>query len=225
MSFVDVNVQIMPISELKAVIDTGMAELRTMFAGSQFSPSVQQAALGMLQRKFNSLLYKVEVGTAALIAGINQATEKALEELIDATPVSQSRILYYKGTHRNHGATKAAWHRAVWGSANNITYSFNNRYAFRVRTVEHGFSRPARHRMEPYPPDPSKMMGMAWQMSADEKKKVAYFLPALPRIEGLFFVAKTKGRLADELKNIDTKNKHSNVEAYSVAFGKEYSTI
>ena len=208
--------------EAKKILDEGRQLARTLLKQQNASRQRIAAVDARLKATFNVLLNKAMAETAALTATIESSANEILTELIEATPVSQTRVIYYKGTHSNHGATKASWKLKVGGSASKHKLVFTNRYPDRVKYVEHGFARPAKHRALPYPPKPPLLMGMAWQMSTDDKKKVRYYIPPLPRIPGLFFVAKAKNKLHSQLQHLYETSGLALIDSYSVEFGADY---
>ena len=131
--------------------------------------------------------------TNATLAAIQGVLESAKDSLINATPVSQERKRYFAGTHRDHGATKKGWHRNISKRAKEWHCTFSNDYPNRVRFVEHGFERPEKWADE---------KAMMWQMDTDPKTVLTWHVRALPHYPGLFFVAKTKESIKNQLQTI-----------------------
>ena len=133
----------------------------------------------------DEIVTTADVNTTQNLSRIDGYVDGAIAELMEATPISETRRLYLAGTHKDHGATKKGWKAKRKQKASLVKYDIVNTKPDRVRLVEHGFTRPA-----------IKGKKMAWQMIYDEKLQTKSAIKPYT-FEGLFFVAKQKTKLAD----------------------------
>ena len=153
----------------------GRAKYESLFNEYMMTPIMRTVAVKISQSR-------------ATMQTINALLGATKGHLIVATPVSQKRKRYFKGTHRDHGATKSGWKKQTKKTASKWICTFSNSKPDRVRFVEHGFKRPAKHAKDLAHP-------MMWQMDTDKQTQMAVMIPAMPKYPGRFFIAKNKHML------------------------------